>query len=218
VAVALLSATLAACIMNVEYARRGEPLAPREGKALVFSRVRFFDDRTEYFPWGFPSPADVLSNIDRARHVWLRPLDRQATYWELQPDKDGSLAIWLPPGDYALCGLEGELSAGIGTPDVVALLRVPDAQPVVYAGELIFTKEYREGWSPSYTFGASSVTTGSVEAATEALKARYGPLPGRPAVSAWCVGTMASHLPQAYGPGFMGRARQLLHDCSSASP
>jgi len=78
VAVVLLSATLAACIMNVEYARRGESLAPRAGKALVFSRIRFIDDGLEYFPWGFPSPADVLSNIDRARHVWLRPLGRQA--------------------------------------------------------------------------------------------------------------------------------------------
>jgi hypothetical protein len=218
VAVALLSATLAACIMNVEYARRGESLAPREGKALVFSRMRFFDGGTEYFPWGFPSPTDVLLNINRARHVWLRPLYRQATYWELQPDKDGSLAIWLPPGDYALCGVEGELSAATGPPDVVALLRVPDAQTAVYAGELVFTKEYREGWSRSYTFGASSVTTGSVAAATETLKDRYGPLPTPPAVSAWCVGTMGSDLPQAYDADLKGRARQLLQDCSSASP
>ena len=204
--------------MNVEYARRGESLAPRAGKTLVFSRIRFIDDGLEYFPWGFPSPADVLSNIDRARHVWLRPLGRQTVYWELQPDTDGSLAIWLPPGDYALVGLEGELSAGVGPPVVVALLRVPDDKPVVYAGELVFTRAHREGWSPSYTFGASSAATGSVTVATEALKTRYGPLPGEPAVAAWCVGAMGTHLPQAFDSGFAERARLLLRDCSSASP
>ena len=217
-AVALLSVTLTACMMNVDYARRGESLAPRAGKALVFSRIRFFDDGAEYFPWGFPSAADALFNIDRARHVWLRPLDRQATYWELQPDKDGSLAIWLPPGDYALCGSEGELSAVTGPPDVVALLRVPDDQPALYAGELVFTTEHREGWSPSYTFGASSVTAGSVTPATEALEATYGPLRARPVVSAWCVGTMGNKLPRAFDADFARRARQLLNDCASASP
>jgi hypothetical protein len=218
VVVALLSAMLAACITNVEYARRGESLAPREGKALVFTRIRFFDDGAEYLPWGFPSFTDVLSNVDRSRHNWLRPLDRQASSWELHPDTDGSLAIWLPPGDYALCGTEGELSPGIGPPIVVALLRVADAQPAVYAGELSFKTEHREGWSRSGTFGTSSVTTGSMTSATDALEAKYGPLPHPPAMSAWCVGAGSNHLPLPFDAEFASRARQILQNCSSASP
>ncbi|HEX9207950.1 MAG TPA: hypothetical protein VF851_06920 [Steroidobacteraceae bacterium] len=209
----LLSTTLAACLVDMEYARPGRPLTPHAGKTLVFSRVRFFYDDIEVFPWRAPSLADVMLHSDAAeRHVWLRRLDVTEASGELQPDKDGSLAIWLPPGDYALLGSEQDPASGgpVGM-QVVALLRVPRDPPAVYAGELVFRDEYVEGWHGRYTFGHGSVTTDSLAAAVERLERTYGALAGPPSVSAWCVGPQ---LPSFKDPGLVTKARQLLDlDC-----
>jgi hypothetical protein len=219
VVVALVSVTLSACIMDVEYARPGQAFVPHEGKALVFSRIRFFYDGRELFPWKSSSLAGVLFGSDRseARHVWLRRLDVAAVSWELRPDNDGSLTIWLPAGDYALFGSEDDPTAG-ATPTlaVVALLRVPADQPAVYAGELVFADEFREGWHAHYIFGSGSVTTDSTAAATRTVEARYGALPGPPAVSAWCAGR---NVPSGnFNSEFVSQSRQLLDAGCSASP
>jgi hypothetical protein len=39
-----VSAASSPCTTSVEYVRPGQSLEPREGKALVFSRIRFFYD------------------------------------------------------------------------------------------------------------------------------------------------------------------------------
>jgi len=220
VTIALVSATLSAGILlDVEYARPGKPLVPHEGKALVFSRIRFFYDGQEFFPWKSSGLVGALLGAggDEARHVWLRRLDLKEASWELRPDKDGSLTIWLPPGDYALFGSEDDPMAG-GTPALaaVALLRVPVEQPVVYAGELVFSDEFREGWHADYIFGSASVTTDSLAAATRKLEARYGTLPGPPTVSAWCVG---GHLPAGESRAdFVSQSRQRLDQGCSETP
>jgi hypothetical protein len=206
-------------ILGVEYARPGKPLVPHEGKALVFSRIRFFYDSQEFFPWKSSGLAGALlgEGGDEARHVWLRRLDVKEASWELRPDKDGSLAIWLPPGDYALFGSEDDPMAG-GTPTVapVALLRVPVEQPVMYAGELVFADEFREGWHAHYMFGSGSVTTDALAEATRKLEARYSTLPSPPTVSAWCVGR---HVPAGqFNPEFVSQSRQLLDQGCSATP
>jgi len=217
--VTLVSATLPACILDVEYAHPGQSLVPHEGKALVFTRVRFFNDGREYFPWGAPALGDILleQDSDRVRHLWLRRLDETAVSWELWPDKDGLLMIWLPPGDYALVGTEddpGEYPAP--TLEVVALLRVAADRPVLFAGELIFTHEFREGWHRHYMFGSASARTESVAEVTAVVEARYGALPGPPTVSTWCVGR---ELPSGnYNPGFVSQSRRLLDAGCPASP
>ena len=85
--VALLVTTLSACMTNVDYARPGPSLEPHEGKALVFSRIRFFYDRREIFPWDASAFYDAVLDIERAeaRHIWLRPLDATEGSWELRP-------------------------------------------------------------------------------------------------------------------------------------
>jgi len=95
---------------------------------LVFTRVRFVSNGREFFPWDSPAAVDILLNMHRddVRRVWLRRLDVWEASWELRPDKDGLLAIWLPAGDYALLGTE-DTATEYATPalTVVALLRVP---------------------------------------------------------------------------------------------
>jgi len=189
--VALLVITLSACMTSVEYAHPGQSLEPREGKALVFTRIRFFDDRREIFPWDASAFYDAVLDIERAeaRHVWLLPLYAAKGSWELRPDTDGTLTLWLSPGDYALFGTKDDPS-GPAAPKraVVALLRVPSDQPVIYAGELTYAEDFREGWSANHLFGAGSVTTDSLAESILKVEATYGALPGPPGLSVWCVG------------------------------
>jgi len=189
--VALLVTTLSACTSSVEYARPGQSLEPREGKALVITRIRFFYDRREIFPWDASAFYDAVLDIERAeaRHVWLLPLDATQGSWELRPDMDGTLTLWLSPGDYALFGTKDDPSGPAApTRAVVALLRVPFGGPVVYAGELTFAEDFREGQHADHVFGAGSVTTDSMAEAIRTVEAIYGTLPAAPALSVWCVG------------------------------
>jgi len=217
--VALLVTTLPACMTNVEYARPGQSLEPREGKALVFSRIRFFYDRREIFPWDASAFYDAVLDIERAeaRHIWLLPLDATAGSWELRPGVDGTLTLWLPPGDYALVGSKDDPSGPADpTRAVVALLRVPSDQPVIFAGELTFAEDFREVRTAPYVFGAGSVTTVSMAEAISKVEAAYGPLPNPPAVSVWCVG---KDLPAAKNiTEFVSQSRRLLDVGCSTSP
>ena len=201
----------------VEYARRGEPLVAPAGRALVFTRIRFYYDGREIFPWKSSRITTLLGSRGDARHVWLRRLDVKAVSWELWPDKDGTLTIWLPPGDYALFGTEDDPATDPRPVLVaVALLRIPSDQPVVYAGELVFADEFREGWHAHYMFGSGSVTTDSMAAAAGMVEARYSALPGPRAISAWCVGR---HLPSSeFNSEFVSQSRQLLDAGCPAPP
>lgn len=217
--VALLVTTLSACMTSVEYARPGQSLEPREGKALVFTRIRFVYDRREIFPWDASAFYDAVLDIERAeaRHVWLLPLDATKGSWELRPATDGTLTLWLSPGDYALFGTKDDPS-GPAAPNraVVALLRVPSDRPVVYAGELTFAEDFREGQHANHFFGAGNVTTDPMAEAIRKVEAMYGALPGPPALSSWCVG---EDLP--FGSDiteFVSQSRRLLDAGCSASP
>jgi len=217
--VALLVTTASACMTNVEYARPGQTLEPREGKALVFGRIRFFYDRHEIFPWDASAFYDAVLDVERAeaRHVWLLPLDATQGSWELRPDMDGTLTLWLPPGDYGLFGSKDDPSGPIRpTLAVVALLRVPAGRSVVYAGELTFAEDFREGGHADDAFGAGSVTTDPMADAIRKVEATYGALPGPPALSVWCVG---KDLPSGNDiTEFVSQSRRLLDVGCSASP
>lgn len=208
-ALALLAATLTACV-GVDYARPGEGLELRAGEALVFGRIRFVYDGQEYYPWR-PTPLP-----SQQRHLWLLRLDRRAVSAELHPDQDGSLAIWVPPGDYALVGSIEELESMSDFREVVALLRVPGPGAPVYAGDLVLTTEFREGghWSDQ-PFGIATVVAGTVEAATALLQSKYGATPGTPTASPWCT---APALPALTDPELASRARRLLEQGCPVQP
>ena len=217
--VALASTTIAACMTNVDYAHPGQSFEPREGQALVFSRIRFYSDGREIFPWDASSFYDLVLEVERAeaRHIWLRRLDETGVSLELRPDTDGTLTLWMEPGDYALFGSEDE-SSGPEEPTrgVVALLRVPAERPAVYAGELIFAEDFRDGWHSHYIFGSGSVNMDSMERDTRKVEARYGALPDPPAVSSWCVGMV---MPAGtYNRELVRQLRQLLDEGCSGSP
>ena len=94
---------LPGCV-TIRYQRPGSEVTPRTGETLVFGRVRLFHDRREFFPWKVSLVGDpVATNTER--HLWLLRLGRRAVSSEVHPDPDGSLAIWLGSGDYALLGV-----------------------------------------------------------------------------------------------------------------
>jgi len=120
IALALALTAVSACV-SVGYQRPGRPIAPRPGETLVFGRLRFFRDGSEFFPWNVkPVWPSVEPNIER--HVWLLRLGERAVSAEVHPDPDGSLAIWLAGGDYALLGSTQLPEAGTAPFEVVALI------------------------------------------------------------------------------------------------
>ena len=199
---------LTACV-TVGYVRPGERVEPRAGEAVLFTRIRFMHDGREWFPWD-PSFVDAMLDVEQHRHFWLRRLDRQAVTPELQPDDDGSLALHLAPGDYALAGTDVEI-ADVTTAtrfEIVALLRVPRDQPYVYAGDLVLVTQYREGWSrTARALGEPLVRQASAQDAAAAIEAKYGQLQGPLAVSPWCVGPGVPTVADADG---LAAARALL--------
>jgi hypothetical protein len=208
IAAILAAAMLTACV-TVGYVRPGEHVEPRAGEAVVFTRIRFTHDGREWFPWD-PSFVEVMLEVEQHRHFWLRRLDRHAVTPELQPESDGSLALRVPHGDYALAGTDEDLSEASSTTaiEIVALLRVPPDQPYVYAGDLVLVTQYREGWSAiTRWLGEPLVQQLPAEAATAAIEAKYGQLRGPPAVSPWCVGPGVPAFAEPDGPD---RARELL--------
>lgn len=125
-AAALTLAAASGCVA-VSYQRAGQYITPRTGQTFVFGRVRFFHDNVEVFPWNTDLfEAGVGTRTER--HLWLLRLGRRAISAELHPDPDGSLAIWLAQGDYALLGSIERGTTGAAPYEVVALLRVPAAR------------------------------------------------------------------------------------------
>lgn len=205
VAVALLLAAALAACASVENARPGRSLGPRPDQSLVFGSIRFFRDGKEYFPW------DAFDESAEERHVRLMPLDHVAAAGEFWPGADGSLAIWIAPGDYALLGTDAGVSQYPPSFEVLALLRVPKEAVAVYAGEFVSetrTPRPEEGWVLSTRrFGAMRVQADSLPAARAALERRLGALPAEPVPSPWCV---RADLPAFSDPGLRTRARELL--------
>jgi hypothetical protein len=168
--------------------------------------LRFFHDGREFFPWEVKVVVLPVANTER--HVWLLRLGQRAVSAELHPEQDGSLGIWLASGDYALVGSTDSMGAGTAAFHVVALLRVPAASPVMYAGDLVFSTESHEGGQWSYgEFGTASVEMQPIELERATLERKFGTLPGRLVPSPWCTG---GHLPAFDDPDLASRARALL--------
>ena len=186
-AAVLALAAVSACVA-VTYQRAGEHITPRAGQTLVFGRLRFFHDGREFFPWDV-SLAQSGVGTRTERHIWLLRLGRRAVSAEVRPDPDGSLAIWLASGDYAVLGSMDRLTAGGAPYEVVALFRVPAGPVAVYAGELTMTtKTYEGGHLSRGELGAPSVTLLPIDIARATLEQRLGTLPEAPALSPWCAG------------------------------
>jgi hypothetical protein len=173
----------------------------------VFGRVRFFHDGEEFFPWNVSLVTSAV-RTNTERHMWLLRLGRRAVSAELHPDPDGSLAIWLDSGDYALLGSTRLAAAGAPPYEVVALVRVPAGPVAAYVGELHMNTESHEGGRLSYSeLGATSVIVLPIDIARVALEQRVGALPAIPALSPWCAG---EHLPGFTDSQLATRAEELL--------
>src|SRR5512140_1433060 len=155
--VALALAAACACVI-VTYPRPARSVATRAGETLIFGRLRFFYDGSEFFPWEVKL-IPTAAALHTERHLWLLRLGPRAVSAELRPDEDGSLAVWLAPADYALLGSTHVMTAGSAAYEVVALLRVPAGPVAAYAGELSMrTEKSAEGGHVSYwEFGVTSV-------------------------------------------------------------
>jgi hypothetical protein len=207
-ALALALSVLPACA-GVTYQKPGKPVTPRAGEAIVFGRVRFFYDGKEFFPWQVK--IDVFPQANTERHVWLLRLRQRTVSAELHPEQNGSLAIWLASGDYALVGSTEALGAGVGAFYVVALFRVPADTAAMSAGDLIFKTESHEGGHWSSAFGDAFVTAEPAALARDSLEKKFGTLPEPFTVSAWCAG---DSLPAFNDPDLAKRGKELLdRDC-----
>ena len=205
-AVTLALAALLGCVA-VSYQPPGQHITPHEGKTLVFGRLRFFHDEREFFPWepGLITPSVRTNTV---RHVWLLRLGARAVSAEVHPDPDGSLAIWLAGGDYALLGSTVLLASGSPPYEVAALFRVPAGPVAAYAGDLIMKTESHEGGHVSYSeLGVKSVAVLPIDSARATLERRLGTLPEPPVLSPWCAG---DHLPGFDDPKLATRAKELL--------
>jgi hypothetical protein len=206
IAVALALAALSGCV-SVRYQRPGRHIAPRAGETLVFGRVRFFHDGREFFPWDVSLVGPPVATRTE-RHLWLLRLGRRAVSAELHPDPDGSLAIWLASGDYALLGSTQLLTSGAPPYEVVALIRVPSGAVAAYTGDLNMKTESHEGVHLSHgELGATSVTVLPIDIARVTLEQRLGTLPETPALSPWCAG---EHVPGFNDSKLATRAKELL--------
>lgn len=202
-----LSIAFAGACVNISYQRPSQTIVPRTGQVLVFGQVRFFLDDVEFFPWKPVLLPDAgWRTIER--HLWLLRLGKRAVSPEIHPDSDGSLAIWLASGDYALIGNTEIPTVGPPGHEVVALIRVPEGPVATYAGQLIFKTERHEGWYATRgAFGAASVVVLPVGDARANLEQRLGTLPEPPVVSPWCVG---EGLPGFNDADLATRARDIL--------
>jgi hypothetical protein len=208
-----LALAVSGCV-SFHYQGAGERVTPRRGETLIFGRIRFFHDGSEFFPWNvqlFPPAAGTNTE----RHLWLMRLGRRAVSTELRPDPDGSLAIWLASGDYALLGSTQLLTAGGAPYEVVALFRVPLGPAPAYAGELnMKTESYEGGHVWLSELGETSVTLLPIDIARATLEQRLGTLPEAPVVAPWCAG---DHLPGFNDAKLATRAKELLdRGCADA--
>lgn len=211
----MLALTAVSGCVSVHYQRPGRQIAPRAGETLVFGRVRFFHDGREFFPWNVSLVGPpVATNAER--HLWLLRLGRRAVSAEVHPDPDGSLAIWLATGDYALVGSMHLPTFGAPPYEVVSLVRVPAGPVAAYTGELNLKTESHEGGHLSYTeLGETSVTLLPIDIARVTLEQRLGTLPEAPVVSPWCAG---QQLPGFNDSNLATRAKAVLDNaCADGS-
>ena len=186
-AMVLALVAMSGCVA-VRYQRAGDHISPRAGQTLLYGRIRFFHDGREFLPWNVSlGSSGVAARTER--HLWLLRLGRRAVSAELHPDEDGTLAIWLDRGDYALLGSTEIPTSGSAPYEVIALVRVPAGAVAAYAGDLILTTQSHEGGYPSRgELGPASVTLLPIEIARATLEQRLGTLPEPPVTSAWCAG------------------------------
>jgi len=206
IAVTLALGVLSGCA-SVHYQRPVSRIEPRAGETLLFGRIRFFHDGREFFPW---KAAVVAPGVEanQERHLWLLRLGRRAVSAELHPDGDGSLAIWLASGDYALLGSTELATTGTAPYEVVALFRVPAGAVAAYAGDLNMKTGSHEGGHFSFgELGEPSVVLLSIDVARVTLEQRLGTLPEAPVSSPWCAG---EHVPDFKDARLTDKARELL--------
>jgi hypothetical protein len=213
IAVVLSLAVLSGCV-SIRYQRPVSHIAPRAGETLVFGRVRLFHDGREFFPWNV-SLVVPAAGTNTARHLWLLRLGQRAVSAEVHPDPDGSLAIWLASGDYALLGSTQRLTSGAPPYEVVALVRIPAGPVAAYTGDLSMKTVSHEGGHLSYgEFGDRSVTLLPIDVARVTLEQRLGTLPEAPVLAPWCAG---DHVPRFSDANLATRARELLdRSCGDA--
>ena len=197
--VALCIAVLAACVVPIEYPGPGQRIEPRPGHGLVFGRVRIVGATGRvYFPVAHnPSAPGYLTIAPPEPHLTLLrlgPPQERALSGRLAVRPDGSLAVWVPAGDYGLVAISPvQDQANV---NLIALLRVPDGGVAVYAGDLTITIEIEpqgpiEGWGRYRVMDAAVAGDGEPDA-RKVLEQRHGPLPRPPAVSLWCTGFVGS--------------------------
>lgn len=215
IAVAMVLAVPSGCV-SVRYQPAGRDITPRSGETLVLGRLRFFHDGREFFPWNVSLIVPPVGT-NTERHLWLLRLGRRAVSAEIHPDPDGSLAVWLASGDYALLGSTQLLTSGAPPYEIVALVRVPAGPAPAYAGELSMRTESHEGGHLAYSdLGEKSITLLPIDVARGTLEQKFGALPEAPVPSPWCVG---DHLPGFSDSTLATRARELLdRGCDDAPP
>jgi hypothetical protein len=210
-AAALASLVILASCVTIDYPQPGRPIELRKGEALVFGRVRLFDDNHEYFPWR-------ATNVSGPElHLWLLRLAPRSLSPELQLEPDGSFRAWLKTGDYALIANRHAIAASYTSDlerqdmEVLALVRVPPNVIAAYAGVLEVAIGGRvtdlHHLQTNYEFGATRASAEPLSVAQESIEKTLGPLPGSPVVSLFCTG---DGVPGFYDADLSTRGRSLL--------
>jgi hypothetical protein len=183
----------------------GQPIAPRAGQSLVFGTLRVVDEAGEiHFPRpAVPAVAGLLEPRSAQPHLsllGLLPGGGRSLEWQgWSVEADGSYAIWVPAGDYALLaihpGEDDSLAAGPElypfSVDVAGLLRVPGDGGAVYTGELTLVVRFRsfefKDGAQLYDVVDTDAVAASPSGARQVLERRYGPLRAPPATRPWCT-------------------------------
>jgi len=203
----LASAALAAgcTTFKVEVPAAGEAIVPRAGHSLVFGTVRLVDEAGEV---RFPRPAgpaavELLLPQSPRPSLSLLGLHRSGTrslQWQgWHVEADGSYAIWVPAGDYALLAIHPGEQESLGgdtqlyptNVDIAGLLRVPGDGGAIYAGELTLVLRFRplhwKDGSQLYDVVDANAAAAPLPEAQRTLEQRYGPLQAPLVQRLWCT-------------------------------
>ena len=208
----LCIASLAACF-SVEFQQPGQPIEPHAGMALLVGQIQVFDEaghRSTVQSRLYSSMCLMHLGISGTRSV--EP--------GLQPDADGSFALWVPPGDYALIAPVPSYGTDENSnmyTEELALLRVPTGELVVYTGNLVITAKMvvSEGMFSRGTYfnlTPARVVADPLEMVQKSLEQKYGPLSRSPVAAPWCIG----HSPGIVDPLNAGARAVLDSNCGNS--
>jgi hypothetical protein len=180
--------------ITAEYPAPGQPIQARAGQALVFGRLQVIGNSgAVYFPLrglSKPPQAALVERFEPSLSL-LRLGSPVATDWspDLHFNDDGTLAVWVPTGYYALVSISPK-RGGKAYVEAVAFLRVPAEAVAVYAGDLTATLDMEPTahlLEPQPYWIAYGTVTSNLAAAQKELEMKHGPLPSPPVVSLWCL-------------------------------